>query len=294
VARFKQLVLALAGSSALIACTFGWDELDPRVTEGSGGSTTSSGPGSGGGSSGAGGEGATGSSSSGGNSGGGGSVPICGDGDIEGDEVCDDGNTDDGDSCAGDCMSGTVIAFSDDCESGEGGWTHELLGGAPSTSDEWALSGAEVHGGANAWHSGATANDEGDTRLISPSVDLTTYGANDSLMLRFWHWYEFDDCGDPMFQPDGAIVEVSADGGAFATVTPVGGYPSTIDGSCMNPLSGPGFAHGSTGYEEVLVDISSYIGSSVEIGFHVGWDCGNCMQPPGWFIDDIEIFATLQ
>jgi len=74
----------------------------------------------------------------------------------------------------------------------------------------------------------------------------------------------------------GGIVEVSVAGGAFNTVIPSGGYPYTLDmQNCMNQVTVDAFCHDTGGmFEQITVALTPYIGSSVQIGFHVYWDWG--------------------
>src|SRR5690554_6209362 len=48
--------------------------------------------------------------------------PVCGDGMVEGDEECDDGNTDDSDACTNECLAATcgdgIIQGGEECDAG--------------------------------------------------------------------------------------------------------------------------------------------------------------------------------
>ncbi|HEY0840706.1 MAG TPA: myxococcus cysteine-rich repeat containing protein [Vulgatibacter sp.] len=88
-------------STAILLLTFGCGEKEsPPGTDGAGGATGSTG-GAGGEAGGMGGSG--GSAGSAGTGGTGGSGPVCGDGVVEGDEECDDGNLVDADACSATC-----------------------------------------------------------------------------------------------------------------------------------------------------------------------------------------------
>jgi len=92
------------------------------------------------------------------------------------------------------------LAFSDDCESGAGGWVRE---GSP---DMWHLSTYRSHSGSTSWYFG----DPGTHRYVSGAdASLTTRGlvAGDRCKLSFWFWYEFTTYG-----VDGLYVIVTADG----------------------------------------------------------------------------------
>ncbi|MCH8305803.1 MAG: choice-of-anchor D domain-containing protein, partial [Candidatus Marinimicrobia bacterium] len=124
----------------------------------------------------------------------------------------------------------------------------------------------------------------------SPSIDLR---AIDGAMLAFEHFYNFDDCSDPTFNPDGGIVEISTDGGtSWTQLFPEDGYPYVLDDECSNPLAFyEAYSHDSDIFVPALFDLTLYVGNIINIRFHAGWDCGNCDSNEGWFIDDVMVFA---
>lgn len=127
----------------------------------------------------------------------------------------------------------------------------------------------------------------------SQAIDLT--GVLEAT-LSFQHWYEFDDCGGtPGFEPDGGIVEISADGGAnWQQIYPIGGYPYVLDDICGNPLAFRDvYSHGSGAgaFVPASFDLTSFVGSTVRLRFHAGWDCGNCAGNEGWYIDDVAVYS---
>jgi cysteine-rich repeat protein len=206
--------------------------------------------------------------------------------------------------CASDCRSGVRVFFADDVEHGESGWLHEhLFGPVPDT---WSISTQQASSPAHSWSSGPDGPTYGDAMLISPAIDLTNAKPGVPVTLSFQHWYFFDECMNqvpppPDFTADGARVEVmgSLDAGMFAPITPTdgdGGYPEQNAGNgCENPLDGgPGYSRDSAMmFVPATFDLTPYIGQVVEIGFHVGWDCGNCMIEPGWYIDDVKVTQPL-
>jgi len=183
-----------------------------------------------------------------------------------------------------------IVVFFDDMESGVNGWTHYLV--HPSGFDQWAQSTARSSSGVTSWrvtqHAGS-----GSDALESPAIDLTDY-RDATLVIQ--HWYNFDDCSDPSFEPDGGIVEISTDDGTTWTqVFPVGGYPYTLADYCGNPLAfRQAYSHdGGNGsaFVPAVFEISAFAGEIISIRFHAGWDCGNCQQNEGWYIDDVTVFA---
>ncbi|MCK4455010.1 MAG: thrombospondin type 3 repeat-containing protein [Thermoplasmata archaeon] len=184
-----------------------------------------------------------------------------------------------------------TVAWFDDVESGENGWTHYWIGGL-SIPDNWAIASVRWHSASNSWYSGGeVANwvNGGDTALQSPAMDLTNATTS---YLNFWHWYDFDYWTG--IYPDGGIVEID-NGSGWQQIFPVGGYPYVIDMGYDNPLEGrQAFAGPQSFWEYETFDISAYAGNIIAIRFHVGWDFGTLNLTEGWYIDDIEITnATL-
>lgn len=215
----------------------------------------------------------------------------CGDGVRQGKEECDDGNAQAGDGCKADCKADVI--FADDMESGALGWTHQKLSG-DYISDQWSVTDVRAASGMYSYGSGPSGFAEGDTRLLTPVIDLTAVALDAQVRMTFKELHHFDDCNDFDFDSDGGLLEVLTGTTPFDFVelmTPVGGYPDTLDDTCGNPLAGrPAFTHDTNGeFQTVEVDLSPYVGRVVRIAFHVGWDCGNCALEEGWYIDDVRV-----
>ena len=93
------------------------------------------------------------------------------------------------------------------------------------------------------------------------------------------------------------MVEVSTDAQTWIAVPPVTGYPGALDppdGGTSVLAGQPAFVHNSGGlWLPVYVDLSPYVGLTVQLGFHVGWDSNNCdvVGPQdGWFVDDVTVY----
>ncbi len=127
------------------------------------------------------------------------------------------------------------------------------------------------HSPATSWWYGqdATGNYDNGTansgRLVSPSVDLTPY-AGAPIMLYFWEWYETEG-GYPNW--DQRWVQINNGSGWTDLVQ--------LDESAMNT------------WQERSVDISSYGGEIIQIGFYFDTVDGVSNNYRGWYIDDVRI-----
>jgi hypothetical protein len=221
----------------------------------------------------------------------------CGDGYLNAaaGELCDDGNQDDDYTCMPNC---TVPLLWDDMEARTPAvaWTHEKVSGELDVTDQWMVNARNPENdGGRSWDSGLPPNAFGDTRLISPTLDLGSLGSlvDETIQLRFDHARMFSDCDDQDAY-EGAVIELSVDGGPFEIITPDDGYTGPVgDGLCTdNPLDGQQAFTLDSFYTTETVDLSAYAGSSIQLGFRVGWDCGNCPSDQtgrGWFIDNVVV-----
>ena len=180
-----------------------------------------------------------------------------------------------------------VPGFSDDMESGIEGWTHQAVG--DGYEDHWHLSGEKSYRGSHSWKYGDMGNGTyfhyENGALVSPAVLLARHSA-----LTFWHWMEAEVYNITRAW-DGAVVEVSLDGGSsWEQLTPVGGYPFTIWDNA--PSAGSPFAartpcfSGSHDWQQEQFDLSAYSGL-VSFRFRFGSD--QYTEREGWYIDDIKI-----
>jgi hypothetical protein len=190
----------------------------------------------------------------------------------------------------GQCSTGTPTQtlFTDDVENGDNGWTHAAASGSVDT---WTR-GSASHSGSFAWQANApgagTANDQW---LISPSVTLpaTLSGLN----LQFWNEQSLKPDTGGCY--DGAILEVSSDGGSTWTQRPpstllTDPYDGPISGSFGNPLAGDlGWCGSPQPYLNSIVDLQSYAGQTVKFRFNLGHDRFAHHANPNWAIDDISV-----
>ena len=238
----------------------------------------------------------------------------CGDGKVGPGEACDGGA-----ACTPECLA---IVFADDMQSGAGGWKHAVvddpgcLGPSHCFPDLWSLSSAvptvpphpSGNDGQRAWFSGDldTVRGPGSSRLRSPELDLSD--AAPPIELSFTHLYAFKQRVDPPnYYVDGAILEVSVDGGPFEPL-PSGLYNGVINdaGLCSNlpmsptnPLLGrDAYVGVATSWQRDRVALDAYAGHTVELGFRVASDCANTLVSEAggdsqvlWYIDDVRVTA---
>ncbi len=181
----------------------------------------------------------------------------------------------------GECGPGTApeVAFLDDFESGVGLWTHS------GTGDTWALSGARVHSGASAFYA-VDPPTWSDQQLVSPLITLPATGL--PLTLQFWNWQQMEING-PAYCYDGAILEISTDGGttwaylptALMLTDPYNGPILAyyiVDGWCSDPAQD---------WLESVVDVGAFAGRTVRFRFRLGSDAGTGRE--GWYVDDVTV-----
>ncbi len=172
--------------------------------------------------------------------------------------------------------------FCDDVEGGTNGWTHE------GQNDVWHISSTRTFSGNKAWYFGRESTlqypDSAKAWLTSPEIFVPA-GATFS----FQQWLDTEDLKDPATAWDGAIVELSADGGDnFEQIAPIGGYPYSIYGHPAAAFSNetPCMA-GDGGWEYVVFDLSAYEGQTVRLRLHFGSD--GFVVSEGWYVDDIKV-----
>ncbi|MFQ6103842.1 MAG: S8 family serine peptidase [Candidatus Glassbacteria bacterium] len=175
--------------------------------------------------------------------------------------------------------------FSDAMETGAPGWTHDNV--TPGYVDQWHLSTQRNHtaGGTTSWKCGSTGGGDYanylDAGLETPTIDL-----QENSSLFFWHWIDAEVYNSSQAW-DGAIVEISINGGAFEQITPVGGYPYTIYPNDASPFEpGTPCFSGTYDWQQEEFDLTGYSGDAV-IRFRFGSD--GYVTQEGWYIDDVII-----
>jgi hypothetical protein len=183
----------------------------------------------------------------------------------------------------GDCTFGTDpnLLFADDLESGAPGWTHSGPG------DTWVLSSAQTHSGVAAWHA-TDVPTVSDQYLVSPMVGLPADEA--PLSLQFWNWQEIEDSSGGCF--DGAVVEISTDGGStwirLESELLTDPYDGPVSTCCSNPIAPDNAWCGDPqGWLESIVDLDAFANQLVQFRFRLATD--SSVNREGWYIDDVAV-----
>lgn len=189
----------------------------------------------------------------------------------------------------GDCALGQTptAVFNTDFEGDNSAWT------SSGTGNTWAESGAKTHSGSKAFRAQDVAAIS-DQRLVTPSVSLPT--GQLPLSLLFWNHQTLEDqSASACF--DGAILEITTDGGATWTQVPnanlqVGQYKGLISSSFSNPLAGlSAWCGDPQDWTRYVVSLDAYAGQTVAFRFRVGTDNGVGRVPDGLYIDDVTVQA---
>jgi RHS repeat-associated protein len=129
--------------------------------------------------------------------------------------------------------------------------------------------GSRAHFGTNVAATGLNGNYlSGSTgRLISPVLNLPVAAADSALLLRLWQWYQYGTGGSGQVQ----LSEwTGTNWGSWATIA-----TAATNGT-------------STNWSQLVVDLTSYQGRQVQLGFLHTANSGGSVGP-GWFLDDIGI-----
>ena len=185
----------------------------------------------------------------------------------------------------GDCSLGstTIVHFEDDIESGDGlGWSH---GG---TGDSWRIATARTHSGDYSFHS-TDVSAVSDQWLASGDIILPT--DQTPITLQFWNWQEIEEETSTSCY-DGALLEISTDGGASWNHVTTGFETAPYDGAistcCSNPLAlMEAWCGDPRDWHEVVVNLDDYAGQTVRFRFRLGTDIS--VGREGWYIDDVVV-----
>jgi hypothetical protein len=134
----------------------------------------------------------------------------------------------------------------------------------------------------------------GTTLSGDHSVQLTSMLTTGPLDLSDWTqatvefrtWYQTED------EYDGGRILASRDAGeSWALVTPLGGYPGTInydgdgDGNCKGAF--PAFTGSSDGWQKISVPLDAFAGDTLHLRFVYVSD--SLVTDLGWYLDDLKV-----
>ncbi len=190
----------------------------------------------------------------------------------------------------GECSSGTMPTAiqQSDFESGAGAWTHS------GDHDTWAISSARAHGEGHSMLALDVAYDS-DQRLVSPAVSLPADAA--PLTLQFWSHQTIEDRIGGCY--DGALLEISSDGGAHWNQLPdskllVGPYQGPISRSFNNPARGKqAWCGDPQDWSLFIVDLDDHAGETVQFRFRMTTDASTGRVPDGFYLDDVAVQACV-
>ncbi len=138
--------------------------------------------------------------------------------------------------------------------------------GKPANGRETAARSAS-----NAWGSnlGGSALNMGDTRLVSPAVQL---GGGSRATLRFWQSYDFSQ-RSALDIAEWGRVSISVNNGA-------------------DWVQLAQYSKVSVGWEKAEIDLTPYLGRVVRLSWHYVLQSLDTVARPGWLIDDVALSVT--
>ncbi|HPR34806.1 MAG TPA: C25 family cysteine peptidase [Anaerolineaceae bacterium] len=187
----------------------------------------------------------------------------------------------------GDCGEGTEkqVIFFDDFEGGLGAWQN------PGDTFRFDITTVRAYSAVSAVLA-SVPDALSDQRLITPP--MTIPDSVETVSLIFWHRWTFDSltaCND------GAILEVTSDGGASWTQVAnadllTNPYNGTIKSGVFNPLGNKqGWCYGTNDWVRTVVQLTAYKGKTVQFRFRLG--TGLTGEAEGWYIDDLLLQACV-
>jgi hypothetical protein len=184
----------------------------------------------------------------------------------------------------GQCSLGTheVILLSEDFEDNLVGWSHGGIG------DTWAQNSIRKHSGTSAFRA-EDRPDVSEQWLVSPEIDLSGAGP---FTLSFWNYQYLQNRSGGCY--DGAILEVSTDGGASWTQLDSqlvsDPYNGPVAPDTSNPLAGKRAWCGKPqNWLDSLADLDEFTGKTVQLRFRLGTDITTGYE--GWYVDDVIVKA---
>lgn len=195
----------------------------------------------------------------------------------------------------GSCPAGTTVnnVFTDDVSGDATAWVVVNTSGDAGTLWSKRIPPAGTGLTTRAWYAGNSTT-TGDQRLTSPNIVLPAVSQS-PILLGFdaYHQYETDGTNDCW---DGALVEISTDGGA--SFVPLGNQRNLAD-PYLGVLSSGNPAQGSEGWCRQPVAgtairtwflLDGYAGQTVQLRFRSTADSNTAgTAPNGWAIDNIAV-----
>ncbi len=168
-----------------------------------------------------------------------------------------------------------AAGLSEDFESGNGGFTR---------AGDWYYGAANVtaHSGAFLYGTGLNWNYSNNS---NSTLDTPDFFVGLNSQLSFWQNYNISA------PYDGGNVKISVNNGPWQLLTPVGGYDGSTYASNAGIPEEPCFHGNSNGWQEVVIDLSSFEGNIVKIRWHFGADGAGTAS--GWFIDDVNVTGAV-
>lgn len=144
----------------------------------------------------------------------------------------------------------------------------------------WEVVSDVAHTGARSFFSSYNASE--CLALQSDSIVLT---AGMTPMFDFWTRYGIEEFYD------GGIVQISTnDGATWTTLTPTGGYPSTINftgNACGFAIGTPAYTGTNLAWTHPQFNLAAFTGQTVRLRWQFSTDGG--LQREGWWIDDLRV-----
>ena len=170
----------------------------------------------------------------------------------------------------------------EDFEGSGSDWVHGNVTGG--FVDEWHVETYRSHSAGTSWKFGGSGSavyaNSADGALETPGVCVGTDGE-----MSFWSYLDAEEESSTLAW-DGALVEISIDGGAWTNLAPVGGYSHAANDNTANPLpTGTPCWSGTHAWREETFDLTAYEGQRVAFRFRFASD--GYVQEEGWYIDDV-------
>ena len=199
----------------------------------------------------------------------------------------------------GQCPAGTTanVVFSDDIEGDVSDWS--MPPDPVGSGNTWAQSGVRFNSGATAFLA-VDSSTTSDQYLLSPPIAVPMAG-QEPITLSFWNYQNIESNlgqGEAACW-DGALLEVSTDGGANFVQVPsmkllTDPYNGSVAVQAASPISGLDAWCANdlvpvSGDQQVvsIVDLETFAGQTIQLRFRLGTN--NFGGDEGWYIDDVTV-----